>query len=113
MDCDTEHKIDKIIGPLEFHNAHALVEKCIPLAERGGVNLVSDPSQGKQEANYFMYLFIDSQDDECKNQFVKEQVGIHSLLLLDDLSYVNDIPVYDKYEDNYDVEDIFFNSIVG
>jgi hypothetical protein len=28
--------------------------------------------------------------------------------LLDDIAYVSDFPVYEKYEDDYDVEDVLF-----
>jgi hypothetical protein len=108
VDWDPEHKIDNIIGPLEFPNANDFVENCIPRVERGGVNSISDPSQDKQGTDYFMYSFIDRQEDECKNQFVEEQVGIPSLFLLYNLAFVSDLPIYDKYEDDYDVEDVFF-----
>jgi hypothetical protein len=108
VDWNLEHRIDNIIGPLEFPNANDFAKNYIPLVERGGVDLVSDPSHDKQGADYFMYSFIDSQEDEFTNQFVKEQVDIPSLFLLDDIAYVSDFPVYDKYEDDYDVEDVLF-----
>jgi hypothetical protein len=44
IDCDPEHEIGSIIGPLEFTDAHDFVENCTPLAKRGGVNSVYDPS---------------------------------------------------------------------
>jgi hypothetical protein len=55
-----------------------------------------------------MYSFVDSQEDEFTNQFVVKQVDVPSLLLLDDIAHVVDFAVYDKYEDDCDVEDVLF-----
>jgi len=54
-----------------------------------------------------MYSFVDN-EDEFTNQFVEEHVDVPNLFLLDDIAYVADLPVYDKYEDDFDVEDVFF-----
>jgi hypothetical protein len=102
VDWKLEHKIENIIGSIEFPNTSDLVKNRIPLVGRRGISSVSNPSQSKQEVDYFMYSFMDRQEDECTNQFVKEQVDIPNLFLLDDL------PVYDQYEDDYDIKDVLF-----
>jgi hypothetical protein len=51
----------------------------------------------------FMYSFVDSQEYECEKNLVEEQVDVLSLFLLDDMEYVNDLPIYDEY-DYYDVD---------
>ena len=102
VDWKLEHKIENIIGSIEFPNTSDLVKNHIPLFGRRGISSVSNPSQSKQEVDYFMYSFMDRQEDECTIQFVKEQVDIPNLFLLDDL------PVYDQYEDDYDIKDVLF-----
>jgi hypothetical protein len=72
------------------------------------VDLASNPYHDKQRADCFMYSFVDSQEDEFTNQFVVKQVDVPSLLLLDDIAHVVDFLVYDKYEDDCDVEDVIF-----
>jgi hypothetical protein len=104
VDWNLEHRIDNIIGPLEVSNANDFAKNYIPLVERGGVDLASDPSHDKQGADCFMYSFVDSQEDEFANQFVEEQVDVPSLFLLDDIAYVVDLPIYDEYDDDYDVD---------
>ena len=106
VDCNLEHRIDNIIGPLEVSNANDFAKNYIPLVERGGVDLSSDPSHDKKGDDCFMYSFVDSQEDEFANPFVEENVDVPSLFLLDDIAY--DLPVYDKYEDDYDVKDVLF-----
>jgi hypothetical protein len=104
VDWNLEHRIDNIIGPLEVSNANDLAENYIPPVERGGV----DPFHDKQRVDCFMYSFVDSQEDEFTNQFVEEQVDVLNLFLLYDIAYVVDFLVYDKYEDDCDVEDVLF-----
>jgi len=99
VDWNLEHRIDNIMGPLEVSNANDFAKNYIPLVERGGVDLASDPSHDKQGIDCFMYSFLDSQEDEFANQFVEEQVDVPSLFLLDDMAYVNDLPIYDEYDD--------------
>jgi hypothetical protein len=84
------------------------VENYIPHVERGSVDLASNPYHDKQRDDCFMYSFVDSQEDEFTNQFVVKQVDVPSLLLLDDIAHVVDFPIYDKYEDDCDVEDVLF-----
>jgi hypothetical protein len=55
-----------------------------------------------------MYLFIDSQEDEFTIQFVEEQVDVPSLFLLDDIAQTVNFPIYEKYEEDCDIEDFFF-----
>jgi hypothetical protein len=98
VDWNLEHRIDNIIGPIEVSNANDFEKNYIPLVERGDV----DPSY-YEKADHFMYSFVDSQEYECEKQLVEEQVDVLSLFLLDDMSYVNDFPIYDEYDD-YDVD---------
>jgi hypothetical protein len=67
VDWNPEHRIDNIIGLLEFPNANDFAENYIPLVEIGGVDLVFNPSHDKKKADYFMYSFIDIQEDEFAN----------------------------------------------
>jgi hypothetical protein len=67
-------------------------------------NLVSDPSHDKNGANYFMYSFVDSQENEFVNQLVEEQVDVPSFLLLHDNANIVDFPIYDEYDDDHGVE---------
>jgi hypothetical protein len=108
VDWNLEHIVDHVIGPLEFTNTNDVAKNYVPLVEREGADLVSDPSHDKQGADYFMYSFIDNQEDECTNQFVEGQVDVPSFFLLDDLAYVSDLPAYDKCEDDCDIEDFLF-----
>jgi len=48
FDWNLEHRIDNIIGPLEVSNAHDFAKNCIPLVERRGVDLYSDPFHDKR-----------------------------------------------------------------
>jgi hypothetical protein len=108
VDLNLEQRINKSICPLEIFNENDSTKNYIPLFETGGVDLASNPSHDKKRANYFMYSFVDTQEDEFTNQFVEKQVDVPSLFLLDDIAYVVDLPVYDKYEDDCDVEDVLF-----
>jgi hypothetical protein len=51
-----------------------------------------------------MYSFVDSQENEFAKQLVEEQVDGPSFFLLDDIVDVLDFPIYDEYDDYYDVE---------
>jgi hypothetical protein len=51
-----------------------------------------------------MYSFVDSQENEFANQLVEEQVDVPRFFLLDDIADVVDLSLYDKYDDDYDVE---------
>jgi hypothetical protein len=99
VDWNLEHRIDNIIGPLEVSNANDVAKNYIPLVERGGV----DPSHDERRVDRFMYSFVDSQEYECEKQLVEDQVDVLSLFLLDDMAYVNDLSIYDEYDD-YDVD---------
>jgi hypothetical protein len=99
VDWNLEHRIDNIMGPLEVSNANDFAKNYIPLVERGGV----DPFHDEQRDNRFMYSFVDSQEYECEKKLVEEQVDVLSLFLLYDMAYVNDLPIYDEYDD-YDVD---------
>ena len=108
VDQNLEHRIDNIMGPLEVSNVYDCAKNYIPLVERRSVVLSSKPSHDKQGAGYFMYSFVDSQEDEFANQFVEEQINISNLFLLDDVVYDVGLPIYRKYEDDHDVEDFIF-----
>ena len=98
-----EQRVNNIICPLEVLNANDFSKDYIPLIENEGADLASDPSHDKHMADCFMYSFVDSQEDEYANQFIKEHVDMPSLFLLDDIAYVVDLPIYDEYDD-YDVD---------
>ena len=51
-----------------------------------------------------MYSFVDSQENEFANQLVEEQVDVPSSFMLDDIANVVDLPIYDEYDDGYDVD---------
>ena len=51
-----------------------------------------------------MHSFVDSQENEFANQLVEEKVDVPSLFLLDDIAYVVDFPIYDEYDDGYEVD---------
>jgi hypothetical protein len=67
VDWNLEHIVNHVIGPLEIPNTKDVATNYVPLVEREGANLVVDPSHDKQGADYFMYSFIDNQEDECTN----------------------------------------------
>jgi hypothetical protein len=104
VDWNLEHKIDNIIGPLEVLNANDFAKDYIPLIEREGTYVASDPPHDKHGADCFIYSFVDSQEDEFANQLVEEQVDVPSFFLLDDIADVVDFPIYDEYDDDYDVD---------
>ena len=74
VDWNLEHRIDNIIAPLEISNANDFAKNYIPLVERGGADLASDPSHDNQRADCFMYSFVDSQEDEFENQFIEKNM---------------------------------------
>jgi hypothetical protein len=104
VDWNNEHTIDNIIGPLEVSNANDFAKNYIPLVERGGVDLAYDPPHDKQGVDCFMYSFVDNQEDEFSNQSFEEQVHVPSLFLLDDITYIVDLHIYDEYDDDYEVD---------
>jgi hypothetical protein len=106
VDWNLEHRVNNIIVALEVFNAHNFAKNYIPLVERGGVDLASDPSHEKKGYDCFMYSFVDGQEDEFANQFIEEQVDVPSLFLLDDIAYVAYFPIYDEYDGDYDVDSI-------
>ena len=99
-----EQRVNNIIGSLEVLNANDFANDYIPLIEREGTNLDSDPSHDKHVADCFMYSFVDSQEDEFANHLVEEQVDVLRFSLLDDIIDVVNFPIYDEYDDDYDVE---------
>jgi hypothetical protein len=76
----------------------------IPHIERERTYVVSDTPHDKHEDDCFIYSFMDSQEDECANQSVEEQVDAPSFFLLDDIASVVDLPIYDEYDDDYEVD---------
>jgi hypothetical protein len=56
-----EKRVNNIICPLEVFNANDFAKKYIPLVERGGVDLASNPSHDKKGVGCFMYVMIPSQ----------------------------------------------------
>jgi hypothetical protein len=85
-------------------NANDFVEDYIPLIKRENTYVISDPPHDKHKADCFIYSFVDSQEDEFANQSVEEQVDAPSFFLLDDIADVADFPIYDEYDDDYEVE---------
>jgi hypothetical protein len=51
-----------------------------------------------------MYPFVDSQENEFANQLVEEQVDVPRFSLLDGIASVVYFPIYDEYDDDYDVD---------
>ena len=68
------------------------------------VDLHPDLCHHEQETDYFMYSFVECQEDEFANQLVEEQVDVPSFSLLDDTANIVDFPIYDEYDDDYDVD---------
>jgi hypothetical protein len=99
-----EKRFNNIIGPLEVLNANDFKKDYIPLIEREGTNLASDPSHDKHGTDFFMYSFVDSQEDDFANQLVEEQVDVPRFSLLDKIVDVADLPIYDEYDDDYDAD---------
>jgi hypothetical protein len=99
-----EKRVNNFICPLEDLNADDFVKDCIPLIEKEGANLASDPSHDKNRVDCFMYSFVDSQENEFANQLVEEQVDIPGFFLLDGIADVFDFSLYDEYDDDYDVD---------
>jgi hypothetical protein len=104
VDWNLEHKIDNIIGPLEVLNANNFAKYYIPLIEREGTYVASDPPHYKHGADCFIDSFVDSQEYEFANQLVKKQVDIPIFFLLDGIADVVDLPIYDEYDDDYDAK---------
>jgi hypothetical protein len=103
VDLNLEKRVNNIICPLEALNVDDFAKDYIPLIEKEGANLASDPSHDKHRTDCFMYSFVDSQEDEFANQFVEERVDVPSFFVLDDIANVVDLPIYDEYDDGYDV----------
>jgi hypothetical protein len=68
INLNLEQKIDKSTCPLECFNANDYAKNYIPLVERGGVDLASNLSHDKKRDDYFMYSFVDTQEDEFRNR---------------------------------------------
>jgi hypothetical protein len=99
-----EQRVNNAICPLEVLNANDFEKDFIPLIEKEGANLAYDPSHDTRGADCFMYSFVDSQENEFANQLVEDQVDVPSFFLLDGIANVVDLPIYDEYDDDYDVE---------
>ena len=54
-------RVNNFICPLEALNVDDFAKDYIPLIEKEGANLASDPSHDKNRADCFMYSFVDSQ----------------------------------------------------
>jgi hypothetical protein len=104
IDWNLEHKIDNNFGPLETLNANDFAEDYIPLIKRERTYVVSHPPHDKHEADCFIYSFVDNQEDEFANQSVEEKIDTPSFFLLDDIENVVDFPIYDEYDDHYEVD---------
>jgi hypothetical protein len=104
VDLNLQKRVDNFICPLEALNDDDFEKDYIPLIEKEGANLASDPSHNKHRADCFMYSFVDSQENEFANRLVEEQVDVPRFFLLDDIADVVDLSLYDKYDDDYDVE---------
>jgi hypothetical protein len=104
FEWNLEHKIDDIIGPLEVFNENDLAKDSIPLIEREGTYVVSNPPHDKHGSDCFIYSFVYSQEDKFENESIEEKVDVLIFFLLDDITYVVDFPIYDEYDDDYDVD---------
>jgi hypothetical protein len=104
VDWHIEQRVNNIISPLEVFNSNDFERYYIPLIEKGGVDLASDPSHDEHGVDCFMYSFVDSQEDEFANHLVEEMVDVPIFSLLDGIEDVVDLPIYDESDDDYDVE---------
>ena len=89
-------------------NAHVFEKDSIPLIEIEGDNLAFDPSHDKHGADFFMYSFVDSQENEIENHLVEEQVDVPNFSLLDDIVDVVDFPIYDEYDVDFIEQPVAF-----
>ena len=104
IDLNPEKRVNNFICHLEALNVDDFAKDCIPLIEKEGANLDSDPFNDKHEIDCFMYSFVDNQENEFANQLVEEQVDVPGFIPLDDIVDVDDLSLYDKYDDDYDVD---------
>jgi hypothetical protein len=104
IDLNLEKRVNNFICPPEALNADDFAKDCIPLIEKEGANLYYDPFHDKHEIDCFMYLCVDSHENEFADHLVKEQVDVPSFFFLDDIADVVELSLYDKYDDDYDVE---------
>jgi hypothetical protein len=104
VDLNLEKRVNNIICPLEDLNVDNFAKDYIPLIEKEGANLASDPSHDKHGVDCFIYSFVYSQENEFANHLVEEKVDAPIFFLLDDIAYVIDFPIYDEYDDGYDVD---------
>jgi hypothetical protein len=104
VDLNLEQIVNSIIRSLEALNIDDFAKDYILVIKKEGANLVSDPSHDKHGADSFMYSFIDSQENEFANHLVEEKVDVSNVFLLDDIADVVDLPIYDEYDDYYDVD---------
>jgi hypothetical protein len=102
VDLNIEQRVNSIICSLEALNIDDFAEDYIPLIEKEGANLSSDPSHDKNYVDIFMYLFVYSQENEFSNQLLEEQVEVPRFFLSDDIEDVVDFPIYGEYDDDYD-----------
>jgi hypothetical protein len=98
IDMNLEQRVNNIICPLEVLNANDFAKDYMPLIEKEGANLASDPSHDKHGVDCFMYSFVDNQENEFANRLVEEQVDVPIFFLLDDIVDVVDLPIYDEYD---------------
>jgi hypothetical protein len=104
VDWNLEHKIDNNFGPLETLNANYFSKDYIPLIKIERTYVVSDPPHDQHEADCFIYSFLDNQEDDFANHSVEEKIDNPSFSLLDGIENVVDFPIYDEYDDDYEVE---------
>jgi hypothetical protein len=58
------------------------------------------PWYHRSENDYFMYSLHAMDKDESQNQFVEEK-STDLMCMLDDFSFMDDLPKYDQYDDDY------------
>jgi hypothetical protein len=89
-------------------NENVVQGNLVPLVtEKERVNVpkhfASHPWYHRLEEDYFMYSIHNMDTDENPNQLVEEQ-SIDMMCMLDDISFMDDLPKYDQYDDDYVVE---------
>jgi hypothetical protein len=72
------------------------------LLKESKVYVISDPPHDKNGADCFIYPFVDSLEDEFAYQSVEEQVDVPIFFLLENITDVVELPIYDEYDYDYD-----------
>jgi hypothetical protein len=101
--------MDNIINPLEVPNAFDHVKNHTTFVKRKRDALASKPPHDEQKAGHF----VDSQEDQFENQFVEKPINFPGLFLLDNVACDVDLSIYDRNEDDHNIEESLFRQYRG